>query len=53
MGKIVKTSIDHNFSSELRFGKMNSCWKGIEEEKPYINPKIDLSSRSYSQLKRR
>jgi hypothetical protein len=32
------------FSSELRFEKTNSHWKGIEEENPYINPRIWTSA---------
>jgi hypothetical protein len=38
--KTIKLPQTITFSSELIFGKMNSQWKGIEEEKPSINPKF-------------
>jgi hypothetical protein len=38
---------------ELRIGKINSRWKGIDEENPHTNPKNILSIKVYSQLKRR
>jgi hypothetical protein len=42
IGKQSKLPETTTFNSELRFEKMNNCWKCIDKEKPSINPKFGL-----------